>query len=125
MYVVDLPVSPDLLGEGSPDRMEVVIDRRLRVPVDVTRFAGDRVVHRARFTDLRTGDVPPDGTFTAPVGAGAALVDDGFVRLVTPADAAAAAGYPAPVPADGAVPDGFVLAGSRTPPRPRAPGQRA
>ncbi|MGH9187965.1 MAG: LolA family protein [Acidimicrobiales bacterium] len=109
VWAVEIPLTPDLLGDGSPDRMELVIDRELRVPLRVTRFSGDRRVAELSFRDLAVDEPLPPDVFRVEQPGEVDPIDFGFERATTPDEAGAAVGYPAPVPAT--VPGGFRLVG--------------
>ncbi len=110
-WVLETPISPDLLGgPGTPDNVRLVIDRATVTPVRYTFLAGEEAVLDVAVSDLVVDGAADPGPFTmaVPEGVEVTTIDHGFRRVTDPLAAAAAAGYPAAVP--GFVPEGFELA---------------
>ncbi len=95
MVDVRLPTSSDSPFDG----MQVIVDQRRGLPVEVDRSVKGAVVERKQFSDVRqTSSVPQDTfRFAFPTGISAAQFDNGFQRTRLPA-AGSLVGYAAVTP---------------------------
>lgn len=111
-WVIETPISPDLLGgPEAPDRVRLVIDRATVTPIEYTFFAGPDAVLEVEVADLALDVGADPTTFVLAVPEGVVVedpIDYGFRRVANPHEAAAITRYDAAVPA--VLPEGFELA---------------
>jgi hypothetical protein len=96
-------------ADNGIDRIDVSVDRKTSLPVEVARYRSDRLVERRVFDDLQVRSTVPPGSFVQPTPSGATVrtVDRGFRHMPLP-QVGAAVGYDPVTPAW--LPDGFELA---------------
>jgi hypothetical protein len=106
--VIDTPIPPP--SNPGPDRARLAVDPDTNLPVAVSFLVGDQPWNDIRVDNLAV-DTPlgaENFVVPAPGNAEVTQVDGGFRRVASPAEATAASGYAASVPAY--IPDGFKLA---------------
>ncbi len=102
-------VQPNLIGTGSPDRLDVTVDQQTRIPVHIVATAHGNLVYEDVLREVQVGAPTSRATFDVPVPSGAEVHElDGGFRQVPLSEVASVAGYAPLVPTD--VPSGFELA---------------
>lgn len=106
--VLDTPILKQV--DPGPDRARLAVDPETNLPVAVSLFSADQP-----WEDIRVDNLAVDAPLGAenfvvqiPAGAQVSPTDAGFRRVASPAEATAAVGYAASVPAY--IPEGFKLA---------------
>ena len=108
VLVIDTPIPR--VTEPAPDRARLAVNPDTNLPVAVSFLVGDQPWEDIRIDNLAVDAPLGPENFVVPVPDDAAITpaDGGFRRVASPAEATAAAGYAAAVPAY--IPDGFKLA---------------
>jgi hypothetical protein len=108
VIVVDTPITPP--SDPGPNRSRLAVDPDTYLPVAVSQFRDDQPWEDTRIDNLSVDAPLGAENFAVPLPAGAQVTpaDGGFRRVASPAEATAAVGYAASVPAD--IPEGFKLA---------------
>lgn len=109
VWILDTPLSPDLLAAYSADRMRMTVDRHTGFPLRVIETSKGDLVRELRLMDLEpdVGLPRADFTFDFPLETTAESVDCGY-RRVEAEELRSAVGYEPLMP--GWMPDGYELA---------------